>query len=131
LIERYPVLGVGFADTPDVDLYIGVSSMYLLIAQQMGLLGVTAFAVTMLVLFTSAAHAWPEMSRDESLCAIWLGALGAVAGALISGIFDHYFFNIDFHNSVMLLWLVIGVAVSSQIAVFRARCYNLRLWKSA
>jgi hypothetical protein len=60
------------------------------------------------------------MSRDESLCAIWLGALGAVAGALISGIFDHYFFNIDFHNSVMLLWLVIGVVVSSQIAGFRA-----------
>jgi O-antigen ligase len=120
LIERYPVLGVGFADTPDVDLYIGVSSMYLLIAQQMGLLGVTAFAITMLVLFASAAHAWREMSRDESLCAIWLGALGAVAGALISGIFDHYFFNIDFHNSVMLLWLVIGVVVSSQIAGFRA-----------
>ncbi len=36
LIERYPLLGVGFIDTPDIDLYIGVSSMYLLIAQQMG-----------------------------------------------------------------------------------------------
>lgn len=113
LIERYPLLGVGFADTPDVDLYIGVSNMYLLIAQQMGLLGVSAFVVTMTAFFYSAIRAWPVMRRDESLGAIWLGAHGAVAAVLISGIFDHYFFNIDFHNSVMLLWLVIGVAVST------------------
>jgi len=110
LIERYPLLGVGFIDTPDVDLYIGVSSMYLLVAQQMGLLGVSAFALVLLVLFISAIHRWPQIRDDDVGSAIWLGAHGAVLGALFSGIFDHYFFNIDFHTSVMLLWMMIALA---------------------
>jgi O-antigen ligase len=115
LIQRYPLLGVGFSDTPDVDLYIGVSSMYLLIAQQMGLLGVAAFVVTIMVLYLSALRACRGVWPHEGISAIWLGAFGAITGALISGIFDHYFFNIDFHNSVMLLWLMVAVAVSCQM----------------
>jgi O-antigen ligase len=129
LIQRYPLLGVGFADTPDVDLYIGVSNMYLLVAQQMGLLGLTAFVATIVTLFVSAFRHRQFLWPDESLSAIWLGALGAIVGALVSGIFDHYFFNIDFHNSVMLLWLVIALAVSTQIV--GVSCYNRALWKSA
>jgi O-antigen ligase len=114
LIERYPLLGVGFADTPDVDLYIGVSSMYLLIAQQMGLLGVSAFLATMATLYASALRIRKRMWSDDRVSAVWLGAFGAVTGALISGIFDHYFFNIDFHNSVMLMWLMVAIAIASQ-----------------
>jgi len=115
LIERYPLLGVGFIGTPDVDLYIGVSSMYLLIAQQMGLVGLAMFIITVIVVLFSAMRAWPAISRaspEQMTC--FLGAHGALIGALFSGIFDHYFFNIDFHNSVMLLCLVIGISVSSQ-----------------
>ncbi len=114
LIERYPLLGVGFVGTPDVDLYIGVSSMYLLIAQQMGMLGLAAFAVVLIALYAGAIRAWPIVSRDARAMAVFLGAHGAVLGALFSGIFDHYFFNIDFHNSVMLFWITIALAVSSQ-----------------
>jgi O-antigen ligase len=129
LIERYPLLGVGFADTPDVDLYIGVSNMYLLVAQQMGLLGLTAFMAIVVTLYVSAFQSRKRIWPDEMLSAIWLGALGAVFGALVCGIFDHYFFNIDFHNSVMLLWLVVSLAVSAQIV--GDSCYNQALWKSA
>jgi O-antigen ligase len=129
LIGRYPLLGVGFTNAPDIDLYIGVSSMYLLVAQQMGLLGLTAFVATIITLFTSALRSRKQIWPDEMLSAIWLGALGAIVGALVSGIFDHYFFNIDFHNSVMLLWLVIALAVSTQIV--GDPCYNQALWKSA
>ncbi|MFC1465619.1 MAG: O-antigen ligase family protein [Candidatus Brachytrichaceae bacterium NZ_4S206] len=114
LIERYPVLGVGFVGTPDVDLYIGVSSMYLLVAQQMGLLGLAAFAIVLIALFAGAIRAWPAIARDSRAAAVFLGAHGAVLGALFSGIFDHYFFNIDFHNSVMLFWMMIALAVSSR-----------------
>ena len=114
LIERYPALGVGFVGTPDVDLYIGVSSMYLLIAQQMGLLGLTAFAGVLAAVFISAIRTWPAISCDPRATAVFLGAHGAVLGASFSGIFDHYFFNIDFHNSVMLFWMTLGLAVSSQ-----------------
>jgi O-antigen ligase len=115
LIERYPLLGVGFIGTPDVDLYIGVSSMYLLIAQQMGLVGLAMFIITVVVVLFSAMRAWPAISRaSPEQTTFFLGAHGALIGALFSGIFDHYFFNIDFHNSVMLLCLVIGISVSSQ-----------------
>jgi len=124
LIERYPLLGVGFVGTPDVDLYVGVSSMYLLVAQQMGLLGLTAFVLVLSVLFIGAVRAWPRVRSDDRLCAVFLGAHGAVLGALFSGIFDHYFFNIDFHNSVMLLWVVIALAAASQIAPLDSKVAN-------
>ncbi len=117
LIERYPVLGVGFIGTPDVDLYIGVSSMYLLIAQQMGLLGLLAFLSVFVALFIGAVRAWPAVRNDPPRSAIFIGAHGAVLGALFTGIFDHYFFNIDFHNSVMLLWSVIALAAATQLRV--------------
>ena len=113
LIERYPLLGVGFIDAPDTDLYIGVSSMYLLIAQQMGILGALAFALVMVALFASAARAWPRVRNDDANAAVWLGAHSAIAGALFSGIFDHYFFNIDFHVSVMLFWSAVALAAAA------------------
>lgn len=114
LIARYPLFGVGFISTPDVDLYIGVSSMYLLIAQQMGLVGLLAFASTILVLFIGAARALPRVSQDDARAAVFLGAHAAVVGVLVGGIFDHYFFNIDFHNAVMLFCLALALAVASQ-----------------
>jgi hypothetical protein len=116
LISRYPVLGVGFIGTPDVDLYIGVSSMYLLVAQQMGLLGLIVFLAVFVALFIGAARAWPAVRHDPRRSAIFIGAHGAVLGALFTGIFDHYFFNIDFHNSVMLLWSVIALAAATQLS---------------
>ena len=33
LIERYPLFGVGFTGVPDIDLYLGVSMLYLIIAR--------------------------------------------------------------------------------------------------
>ncbi|MCS6772492.1 MAG: O-antigen ligase family protein [Thermoflexales bacterium] len=114
LIERYPLFGVGFISTPDVDLYIGVSSMYLLIAQQMGLVGLLAFAGVILVLFAYAARAWRSAAQDDARAAVFLGAHAAVVGVLIGGIFDHYFFSIDFHNAVMLFCLALALAAASQ-----------------
>jgi hypothetical protein len=139
LIERYPFLGVGFTGSPDVDLYVGVSSMYLLVAQQMGLLGLSAFGLVMIALFVGALstkRSTNEKRINESKqphnqltphtlihtsthtndrrSAVFLGAHGAVLGALFSGIFDHYFFNIDFHNSVMVLCSILALAAASQ-----------------
>ena len=117
LIERYPIFGVGFTDTPDVDLYIGVSNMYLLIAQQMGLVGLAVFIVTLIGFFSIAARAMRAALRDNTLAPVWLGAHGAVIGALMTGMVDHYFFNIDFHNSVMLFWIVLALAVASSTTI--------------
>ncbi len=117
LIERYPIFGVGFTDTPDVDLYIGVSNMYLLIAQQMGLVGLTVFVVTLIGFFAVGARAMRAALADDAVAPVWLGAHGAVLGALMTGMVDHYFFNIDFHNSVMLFWIVVALALASSTTI--------------
>ena len=44
LIARYPLFGVGFAGSPDIDMYLGVANVFLTIGQQMGVLGLAAFA---------------------------------------------------------------------------------------
>jgi polysaccharide biosynthesis protein PslJ len=51
LISRHPWIGVGFAGTPEVSLYIGVSNVYLLIAEEMGLIGLAAFATILIVYY--------------------------------------------------------------------------------
>src|SRR5207237_10087345 len=43
LLGRYPLLGIGFGMSPDIDVSAGVSSVYLLVAEQTGLLGLSAF----------------------------------------------------------------------------------------
>jgi hypothetical protein len=35
----------------------------------------------------------------------------ALLGAMVGGITDHYFFNLDFPHSVALFWLYAGLAV--------------------
>jgi polysaccharide biosynthesis protein PslJ len=110
LIARYPWFGVGFAGVPDIDLYVGVSSVYLLMASEMGLVGLAAF---LLIIFIFFASGWLAFRAAPELDPILLGALAAVLGALVGGIFDHYFFNLDFPHSVTLFWLFVGTAMSA------------------
>ncbi len=113
LIQRYPFLGVGFAGAPDIDIYVAVASLYLIVAAQMGLVGLAAFLVVLGVLLwrfwqhRNAARGVPEL---ESL---WYGVHAAIIGGVISGIFDHFFFSLDFHNSVTLFWLIVGLATAA------------------
>ena len=58
LIARYPVFGVGFTGVPDIDLYLGVSMLYLIIAENMGLVGLLTFIVVMIGFFVSMAWGW-------------------------------------------------------------------------
>jgi O-antigen ligase len=118
LIRRYPVLGVGFAGSPDIDTYIGVANLYLLIAEEMGLVGLTSFLIVMAVLFVRFWRIRGLFSGNGgadavTLEALWWGLHAGVLGALMGGVFDHYFFNLDFHHSVTLFWLVIGLATSA------------------
>jgi O-antigen ligase len=110
LIGRYPWLGVGFAGSPDIDTYIGVSMVYLLIAEQMGLVGLTSFLVVMVVFFVRFWRTRELAATDPDLEPLWWGLHTAVVGALVGGIFDHYFFNLNFPHSVALFWLVVGLA---------------------
>lgn len=113
LIGRHPILGVGFAGSPDVDTYIGVSCVYLLIAEEMGLVGLTSFLVVVGVFLARFWRARQAAAAAERLEPIWWGLHAALMGALVGGIFDHYFFNLLFHHSVTLFWLMVGLATAA------------------
>ncbi len=113
LIQRYPLLGVGFSGSPDIDTYIGVSNMYLLIAEEMGLVGLVAFLAMIVVLCAAAAKAYRNIRAAGHLEPIWWGLHAAILGALVGGVFDHYFFNLDFHPSVAFFWLYVGLATAA------------------
>ncbi|MFQ6101421.1 MAG: O-antigen ligase family protein [Anaerolineae bacterium] len=113
LIGRYPWLGVGFAGSPDIDTYIGVANVYLLIAEQMGLVGLTSFLAIVGVLFSRFWRTRSLAATEPELEPLWWGLHAGLIGALVGGIVDHYFFNLDFHHSVTLFWLVVGLATAA------------------
>jgi polysaccharide biosynthesis protein PslJ len=113
LIWRYPLFGVGFAGSPDSDLYLGVANVYLTIGQRMGFLGLSAFAVLMAVLFGYAFFNRHLFRGQERLDPVWLGLHAALLGGLVVGIFDHYLFNVDFHHAVTIFWLFVGLATAA------------------
>lgn len=127
LIARYPLWGVGFSGTPDIDIYIGVSSLYLLIAEQMGLVGLALYLLIALIFFIEAYQTWRKLPNEHALEAPLLGYTMAVFGALVGGIFDHFFFNITFTHLVAIFWLCMGLGmavinqakseISSEVAV--------------
>ena len=111
LIERYPLFGVGFTGTPDMDIYLGVSMLYLIIAENMGVIGLVMFAAVMIGFFVMALEAWRRglNARREALL---LGYTGAILGALVSGVFDHYWFNMTYPHMTVLFWLYVGMAMA-------------------
>lgn len=111
LISRYPLVGVGFIGTPDIDIYLGVSSLYLLIAEEMGLVGLAIFLAIMAIFFNHTWRSSKSMVDDPRLEAILWGLQTAVVGGLIGGILDHYLFS--FPHAVALFWLYVGLAVAA------------------
>ncbi|MBE0691364.1 MAG: O-antigen ligase family protein, partial [Anaerolineae bacterium] len=113
LISRYPVFGVGFTGTPDIDLYTDVASMYLIMANQIGLTGVVIFAVAMMSVFGYGLSAWKHVKHNLQLDAIFLGYYAALVAALVNAVADLYFFRLDFHASITLFWSVVALALAS------------------
>lgn len=113
LIQRYPLIGVGFAGTPDIDIYLGVANVYLTIAQVMGLLGLVAFFTVIITVFGYAYfnRRWFEVHPQRD--AIWLGLHAALVGGLVAGFFDHYLFNLEFHHAVTVFWIFLGLATAA------------------
>jgi O-antigen ligase len=112
LIERYPWFGVGFGAAPTIDLYIGVSNVYLLIAEEMGLIGLGWFLLAMVAFGWQAFQGW-RRALDPQARTILVGAAGGIAGGLVAGLLDHYFFNMDFPHMIALFWLVVGLAMAA------------------
>jgi O-antigen ligase len=123
LISRYPWFGVGFAGSPDADLYVGVSNLFLLMAEIMGIVGVVAFIVVIVAYLANLFRAWRAVSPgaepagrgrfDPQIEALLLGLLGAVIGGLVGGIFDHYLFNLVYPHMSILLWSYLGLGMAT------------------
>jgi O-antigen ligase len=113
LINRYPFFGVGFAGVPEIDIYLGVSSAYFIMAEEMGLVGLVVFLLSMAVVFGWGFTRRKLVYRDEALAPLWLGAHAGLTAALAVGVVDHYFFNLDFLPAGTLFWIFGGLALAA------------------
>ncbi len=113
LIQQYPFFGVGFTGTPSADIYTSVASMYLIMANQMGLVGLGMFLVTMTAVLVYGWRAWQRARQDDMLNAILLGYYAALATALTTSLADLYYFRLDFQAPITLFWLTVALCVAT------------------
>ncbi|HLY66747.1 MAG TPA: O-antigen ligase family protein, partial [Chloroflexota bacterium] len=120
-ISEYPLFGVGFgttpngtsAITPQADIYVGVSNIYLLMALEIGLVGSAGFAA---VIGTLGFWTWRQYRRAGLEAQAWLAtASAALFAAGVAGIADHYFFR--FPHMIALFWSLVAIlAVACRLA---------------
>ncbi|MFQ3663711.1 MAG: O-antigen ligase family protein [Chloroflexaceae bacterium] len=110
IIQRYPVFGIGFGQAPDLDLTAGVSSIYLAIAQRMGLVGLLTFLGIVGAWFARTIAGLAAL--DDERITWLLGCQAGVVAALAVGLADHYFFNIEFSHMSALLWGTLGLGMA-------------------
>jgi O-antigen ligase len=110
IIKQYPWFGVGFGHAPTIDLTTGVSSVYLALGEQLGLLGLGMFLLVMLLFFIYVISNLTKV-QDARATANLLGCASGVLGALATGALDYYFFDIRFPHMSALLWFIIALAV--------------------
>ena len=114
LISRYPLVGIGFSGSPDIDLYADVASLYLIMANQIGLLGLALFLSLMAAIFAYGARGWFRCrERAPSLAGISLALHAALLTVLLNGLADHYFFRLDFQASITLFWWLVGACLAA------------------
>jgi hypothetical protein len=114
IIQRYPVFGIGFAQAPDIDLGAGVSSVYLALAERIGLVGLFGFLAIVTAFFVRGWRALRAILEAHNVAAggRLIALQASITAALAVGLLDHYFFNIEFSHMVALFWGTIGLAVS-------------------
>jgi hypothetical protein len=112
IIADYPILGVGFGGAPEVGTFVGVSSIYLLVGEQTGLVGLGLFLLTLaaIVMVGLRAALTAPAAEDRALAATLLAPFVA---AVLVGNLDHYFMNPRFPHMVALFWLFSGLLVAS------------------
>lgn len=113
LISRYPITGVGFTGAPEIDIYTDVANMYLMMANQIGLVGLTIFLLTMVGIFLYGWTAWRAARANAELESIHIGYHAALLTALLNATADLYFFRLDFQGSITLFWLIAALALAS------------------
>jgi hypothetical protein len=121
LIQQYPFFGVGFTGTPTRDLYTSVASMYLIIANTIGLIGLSLFLAVMAGVFLYGWRAWQYAKHNEKLDSLMLGYHAGLLTVLTTSIADMYFYRLDFQGPITLFWLTVALSLaSSRLALSRS-----------
>ena len=87
---------------------------YLTIAVNMGITGLVIFLVIVAGFFAMLLAAWRAGVAPQRE-ALLLGFGGSVFGALVSGIGDHYWFNLTYPHMTVLFWLFVGLTVATML----------------
>jgi polysaccharide biosynthesis protein PslJ len=121
LINRHPIIGVGFSGTPEIDLYLGVANTYLTVASNAGFVGLFAYLVLMGSPFLYSAIHYRQIQAHPVLSDIWLGLAAGLVGVLVGGVFDHFYFKIDqFYATMAFVWIIYGLLLAAvRLAVRR------------
>lgn len=114
LIQRYPLLGIGFGPSPDADVTAGVSSVYLLVGEQTGLMGLALYLAALAAVGVAGLGAL-RRTHDARQRGRLAGLLAALLGALAAGVLDHYFANQVFPHAVALFWLYAALLVACSL----------------
>ena len=117
LIARYPLTGVGFFGTPDIDVYVGVSSVFLLLAQQMGTIGAGLYFFIGVAYLATVFFTLRKLPKDHPLEAPLLAYGLAILGAMVGGVFDHFYFNLTFIHIAALYWMTMGLGMVAVLLV--------------
>jgi hypothetical protein len=84
--------------------------LYLLLAENAGLVGLAAYLAAVAGLFV---YCLPVAlgKGDEFVSGLVLSCLACIFAALVAGVFDHHFVNIRVPHILALFWLCAGLAV--------------------
>ena len=110
LIQDFPVLGVGFGPPPSIDTFVGVSSIYLQLAELGGLLTLAAFCLAAGAALWSTWQGWRKHGARASEW-VAIGAIAGLLGALVTGLFDHHY--VVFPHLASLFWIVAGLGAAA------------------
>ena len=113
LIQQYPIVGIGFTGSPNAILYTDVANLYLIMANQIGLVGVFIFLGAMGSVLVYGLRVWNFAQENEELNSIILGLHIALVIGLVNSVADLYYFRLDFQSSITWFWLVITLAIAS------------------
>lgn len=111
IIREDPAFGVGFGSAPSINLQTGVSSIYLAIAERAGLITLAVFLIAVGTIWVTGFRSW-RRRRETAEGDLDLALLATLSSALAVGVFDHYFFNIQFPHMVALFWMIGGLILA-------------------